>query len=221
MSGRLPEAQGTEREKTDKHPHEVIPIYIYSLLMKTTPEIEELKKLTEKKYRKSLSTTTDFEEFSITLKRERGEELSAATMKRLWGYVKDEHKPRVRTIDILARYIGHEDYKDFCNWLKKSPNFPSSFFQAEQVMSANLTPGQKVTIGWSPNRTVRLGYQGNSTYEVLSSENSKLKVGDRFMCGNFIKGYPLYLSGLERDGEKTPPYVAGRNGGLTVIQTES
>lgn len=189
--------------------------------MKTTPEIEELKKCTEGKYHKSLSTTTDFEEFTVALKRETGEELSAATMKRLWGYVNDEHKPRIRTLNILARYLGYEDYKGFCQWRKETGTIESSFFQADQLMSANLKPGQKVTIGWSPNRTVRLDYLGNSTYRVLNSENSKLKVGDQFQCGNFIKGYPLYLSGLERDGEKTPPYVAGRNGGLTVIQAES
>ena len=188
--------------------------------MKTTPEIEQLKQDTETRYRKALSTTTDFEEFTVTLKKETGDELSAATLKRLWGYVSDEHKPRTSTLDVLAHYIGYDSYKTYCKCLKTSDRFPSSFFQAEQVMSANLTPGQHIIIGWSPNRTIRLAYLGNSTYEVLNSANSKLQPGDRFLCGHFTKGYPLYLPYLIRNGEKTPQYVAGRNGGLTIIRTE-
>lgn len=39
-------------------------------MAKDTPEIEELKKLTEEEYGKALSTTTDFEEFTIALRRQ-------------------------------------------------------------------------------------------------------------------------------------------------------
>ena len=53
----------------------------------TTPEIEELKKLIEQKYGKSLNTTTDFEVFSFFLKKREGKNVSASTMKRLYGYV--------------------------------------------------------------------------------------------------------------------------------------
>ena len=35
----------------------------------TTPEIEELKQLVKQKYGKTLATTTDFEEFSLYLKK--------------------------------------------------------------------------------------------------------------------------------------------------------
>lgn len=188
--------------------------------MNKTPEIVELRKIVEEKYNNPLRTTTDFEKFTAKLEKESGEQISTATMKRLWDYVNDQHKPRESTLDILARYVGHKDYKRFCAWLKTTPCYASSFFQADQLMSSNLKPDQKITIGWSPNRIVKLLYLGESTYEVLSSENSKMQPGDRFLCGSFIKGTPLYISTLERDGQQTPPYVAGRNGGLTIIQPE-
>lgn len=38
-----------------------------------TPEIEELKLLIEQKYGKTLSTTTDFEEFSVSLGHKTGQ----------------------------------------------------------------------------------------------------------------------------------------------------
>ena len=72
-----------------------------------TPEIEELKLLIEQKYGKTLGTTTDFEEFSVHLSHDTGQNVSASTLKRLWGYVNDSHKPRMFTLDILAQYLGH------------------------------------------------------------------------------------------------------------------
>lgn len=88
---------------------------------------------------------------------------------------------------------------------------------ADQLISNELEAGSEVTIGWSPNRILKLLYHGESLYEVLTSENSKLKEGDRFVTGCFIKEQPLYLPFIERNGERTAPFVAGRNGGLTII----
>lgn len=73
-------------------------------------------------------------------------------------------------------------------------------------------------IGWSPNRLITLRYMGNSIYEVVASANSKLLSGDRFCTGCFIKGQPLLLPYIDRNGEHTMPFVAGRNGGLTVLK---
>ena len=93
----------------------------------TTPEIEELKRLIEERYGKQLCTTTDFEEFTLTLKK-RGIAVSASTMKRLYDYVGDSHKPRVATLDQLAVYIGHKSFSHFVKWLKNSTRYNSSFF---------------------------------------------------------------------------------------------
>lgn len=57
----------------------------------TTPEIEELKQLVKQKYGKTLATTTDFEEFSLYLKKKEDKNVSSSTLKRLYGYVSDEH----------------------------------------------------------------------------------------------------------------------------------
>ena len=76
----------------------------------TTPEIEELKSLVEQKYGKILATTTDFEEFSLYLEKETRGTISPSTLKRLYGYVSDNHKPRMVTLDILSQYIGHRNY---------------------------------------------------------------------------------------------------------------
>ena len=155
--------------------------------MGNTPEIEELKQLVMQKYGRGLNTTTDFEEFSLRLSRDIGESISASTLKRLWGYVGDSHKPRVVTLDMLARYLGHENYYSFVSWLKTSTKYNSSFFNANQLVSSDIRPGSTVEIGWSPNRLVYLEYLGESKFKVVCSENSKLQRGDVFMTGCFIK----------------------------------
>ena len=66
-----------------------------------TPEIEELKRLVEEHYGKRLTTTTDFEEFSVILRLRHDISVSPSTLKRLYGYVSDSHKPRMLTLDSL------------------------------------------------------------------------------------------------------------------------
>lgn len=183
----------------------------------TTPEIEELKSLVEQEYGRILGTTTDFEEFSYYLEKKTGGKVSPSTLKRLYGYVNDAHKPRTVTLDVLSQYIGHKSFLAFTQWLKTSTKYNSSFFKANQLVSNELDAGDEIVIGWSPNRVLRLRYLGESTYEITASENSKLQVGDKFVTGCFIKDQPLYLPYIERNGERTAPFVAGRNGGLTII----
>lgn len=182
-----------------------------------TPETEELKLLVEQQYGHVLSTTTDFEELSLHVARQTGKTVSPSTLKRLWDYVGDRHKPRTCTLDILSQYTGHKDYHSFMQWLKTSVKYNSSFFHAAQVTCNELTQGMTVEIGWSPNRILNLMYLGNNIFEVIRSANSKIRPGDRFTTGCFIKNYPLYLPYIERNGLRTSPFVAGRNGGLTII----
>lgn len=183
----------------------------------TTPEIEELKSIVEQKYGKVLGTTTDFEEFSICLNQQVGYHLSASTLKRLYGYVSDEHKPRITTLDILSQYVGHQNFSAFTLWLKTNNKYNSSFFDANRVASNDLAVDSHLEIGWSPNRLLTLHFLGDSRFEIEKAENSKLQVGDCFVTGCFIMGQPLYLPYIERNGEHTSPFVAGRNGGLTII----
>lgn len=182
------------------------------------PEIEELKSLVEQKYGRLLSTTTDFDEFSLHIEKCLHQSISSSTLKRIWGYVSDTHKTRKFTLDILAKYIGHKNFDSFVAWLKTSTKYNSSFFNANQVTSSELDCGQMIEIGWSPNRLVTLEYKGDSIYEVKTSENSKLQPGDRFVTGCFIMRQPLLLPYITRGDENTMPFIAGRNGGLNIIK---
>ncbi len=183
------------------------------------PEIAELLLQVEKAYAKPLNSSTDFEELSIQLKYKLGMSLSSSTLKRLWGYVNDAHSPRPQTLDVLARYLGHADFKDFCMWLKHTTAYNSSFFSAKRILVEDLNPGMEVEIGWSPNRYLRLRYKGDGLFEVREAKESKLVRGDLFQAVSFLMGQPLFLPYVERGGKRLSPFIAGRNGGLTMLNS--
>lgn len=174
-----------------------------------TPEIEELKLLIEQKYGKTLSTTTDFEEFSVSLGHKTGQSVSPSTLKRLWGYVNDSHKPRIYTLNILAQYLGHVSFDAFVSWLKTSTRYNSSFFNAKQLISSELDAGMEVEIGWSPNRLVRLRYLGDSRYEVESSQNKQADARRQLYHGMLYQGSAA-VSSLHRASRRPHGSFFGR-----------
>ena len=184
------------------------------------PELAYLLDEVEQKYGRRIATTTDFESLSVVIEHQIGEMLSSSTLKRLWGYVSLNPTPRIATLDILSRYIGHKNFKAFCESLKESKAFVSTFFTSKYQTVSELTPGVIVTIGWAPNRVVNLNYLGEFQFEVISSENSQLLPGDRFELSEIIVGYPLYISRIFRNGEYTPSYVAGRQRGISLMKVE-
>ena len=185
---------------------------------KEIPELQYLLELVEKQYGRKLSTTTDFESLSVIIEKTTGELLSSSTLKRLYGYVSLNTVPRKTTLDILSRFIGNWDYETFRISLSNYPQFSSRFFSAKTVTTSELKAGDRLRIGWPANRIVTLNYLGDDLFEVETSVNASLVKGDRFRQVSFMKGYPLYLSRILRDGDYTPAYVAGMNSGLNLIE---
>ena len=188
---------------------------------KHMPELAYLLTEVEKKYGRRIATTTDFESLSVVIEHTIGELISSSTLKRLWGYVSLNPTPRIATLDVLSRFIGHKDFNSFCEGLKESQAFTSTFFSSKCQTVAELAEGAMVTLGWAPNRLVILNYLGSFQFEVVASENSQLQAGDRFEISEIIVGYPLYISRILRDGEYTPSYVAGRQKGISLMKVEA
>ncbi len=168
-------------------------------------------------YGRVIRTTVHFEALSVTIENGTNERISASTLKRLWGYVNDRHEPRQYTLDVLSKYIGQKDFKHFCQKIEENPENTSAFFTPKTIASSQLAVGDKLEIGWTPDRYLVLLYLGDNDFRVLVSENSKLEVNDEFLAANFMLGYPLYLSSVLRNTQTLPAFVAGSQGGLTVL----
>ncbi|MDO4159332.1 MAG: hypothetical protein Q4D41_02630 [Prevotellaceae bacterium] len=188
--------------------------------MNKNKEIECLIKDVERKMGKKLVSPNDFKELidCISKKSSQNETLGITTIKRLWGYVENEHKYRFYTVSVLARFIGYKDWADYCENLRMQGNTDSDFLTDRQIKSEDLHEGDLIEIGWIPDRRCVLCYLGNDTFRVESEENSKLSAGDTFKAVLFCLDSPLYVSSLNCSRGNGLSYVAGKNHGLTLLE---
>ena len=80
-----------------------------------------LKQEVERTFGRQLTETRDFEQLSHLLLSHTRERLSPTTLKRFWGYLKNEEvQTRLHTLDVLARFVGYKGYEDFCAQAERS-----------------------------------------------------------------------------------------------------
>ena len=187
--------------------------------MPQIPQLQSLISAVEKRFRETVRTSTGFDRLAAAIEKDTGETLGASTLKRIWGYVTGVRTPRLSTLDILAKYAGYPDFKQFCANVMDQDG---SDYVSERtcITSDDLRPGNSLLIGWAPDRQVTLSYLGNDLFRVTESVNSKLRPGDVMEASCFLAGWPLYFPYILRDGTKTPPYIAGKAHGLTILRKQ-
>ncbi|MBP3420190.1 MAG: hypothetical protein J6K74_06360 [Marinifilaceae bacterium] len=142
------------------------------------PEIDLILNKVKEKYKLGDYTTNDYRQLSRTLQETGAGALSPSTLKRLFGYVSDRHKPTITTLDILAKYIGYKNYADYYECVMHKYRLSSSFLTANQIWSKFLKQGDRIEIAWAPDRKIVVEYQGDNWYVVIYASNTKLESGD-------------------------------------------
>lgn len=165
----------------------------------------------------SIKTSTDFIFLSGEIQGRLKETVSTSTLKRIWGYVDGYASVRTVTLDVLARFTGFPDWETFVTDYCETESVQSSHkVMAKSLHSNELAVGDNVEICWNPNRRCLLAYKGNNLFEVVESENAKMKVGNSFLCDRFTPNEPLYVEQITDDGNKEL-FVMGNKGGLTKV----
>lgn len=157
----------------------------------------------------------DFEFLSATIEDGLNESVSVSTLKRLWGYSKYTSKPTSNTLSVLCRLVGYLDWEDYQAHRLESDRTPSAQVLGDKItVSTDLRPGDRVRLTWAPHRVCDIEYMGDNDFEVLSSQNTGIKAGDRFTCSLIVSGEPLWLSNLRQFGKAPVAYVCGKQGGV-------
>ena len=185
------------------------------------PEVELLRQKVETSYGKPLETHNSFIALVDAIETTIKEHLSESTLERMWGYsTREADAISLRTLDVLSCYVGSTSWKGFCNDVKKASQIESEEFKGDSLVSSRLQAGDRLKLGWLPNRLITIQYLGRQRFVVLESLNSSLKPGDSFDCIQIQTGRPLYLDRFRRAGSDTETrYVAGERNGLTLVQT--
>ena len=188
------------------------------------PEIATLRNRVKEKAQLPLDTHFHFIQLVAELEKELHEHMSETTLERVWGYsTRGYDTVSRRTLDVLSRYIGAQNWEDFCEILRNECGRESDLFMTKAITSQSLAIGTRLLIGWQPDRICEICYLGDNRYEVIRTENSSIQPGDKFSCLLFEKGRELYLDLFQRANEPGAPnpdarYVVGQNHGLTTIE---
>lgn len=186
-------------------------------IMSHNSEINNLLRCVERRIGRPLKSPIDFDLLSLRISESLTEQLSPTTLKRIWGYIHTEHVPRYSTLSTLARFVGYEDWDDFCSTMNTDTEGESSFLSSKQIDPEFLAVGDRIELRWRPDRRVVVIYNGNNGFTVQESVNSKIVAGDTFRAMNFMLGHPLYINELRHGGNPPQTYVAGRIHGLSSI----
>ncbi len=176
---------------------------------------EQLLQEIETALKKRLTTPKDFEYLRECIYARLHIFVSRTTLMRIWGYLDERVTPRKATLDILAQYLGYQDWEGYCqNYLLPKEQQSSPVLSRRLNVASALSTGDSVRLTWQPDRVCDIEYLGELQFRVVSSEKTRLKAGDTFECNLMIEGEPLYLDNLRQGSHQPIAYVCGKKSGV-------
>ena len=159
-----------------------------------------------------LRVSADCEQLALDIASATNEHIGVNTLKRLLGFIADERSPRTSTLDVIARYLGYEHWDALRIYDEQTEN--SAFDDRDEYLACYLEPGQQLVISYPPNRSLTIEYLDGNRFRVLESENSKLIAGDLLTLTHIVRGYPLLVAEVIRDGQNLGAFTAGKAQGI-------
>lgn len=148
--------------------------------------------------------------------------VSETTVKRMLGLVGENspeknRTPHVSTMDILARWLGYDNYKALLREIGEQ-GYSSEFTSMECIDVRALDKGTQIQIKYDPARVIVMTYLGNSEFVINESKNSKLLKGDRITLTHLVLGQELIVKEVIRDTTALGGYRGAKDGGLTSLE---
>ena len=183
------------------------------------PQIARLRERVEFRFGKALSVHADFLALVSVIEMELRQHISESTLERVWGYsTRGYQTVSLRTLDVLSQYADGCYWDDFCKRLHASSGSESELFNEECISSSELSVGDRLQIGWLPDRLCEVRYLGDNRFVAERCENSKMQAGDTFSCSHFSLGQALAINNLCRDNMPIgKTYVVGQQNGLITL----
>lgn len=181
------------------------------------PQITALRIRVEERFGKPLMVHADFLALVAVIEMEQRQHISETTLERVWGYsTRGYDTVSLRTLDVLSMYGTGCLWAKFCEELEAECE--SELFNAERIVSADLAIGDRLRIGWLPDRICEVRYLGDNRFVAESCENSKMHEGDTFSCLQFSLGEEALLSDFCQGGSISfQTYIIGKKHGLTIL----
>ena len=181
------------------------------------PQIAALRNRVEERFGKPLSVHADFVALVAVIEMEQRQHISETTLERVWGYsTRGYDTVSLRTLDVLSKYGAGSSWVEFCASLEAECE--SAMFNVEKVTTADLAVGDRLRIGWLPNRICEVRYLGENRFVAERCENSKMRSGDTFSSLQFVLGKEAVLSDFtQAQSRDCQTYIIGKMHGLTIL----
>ena len=177
--------------------------------------IDHLRSSIEEALHHKMCTPKDFEFLRERIYARLHVMISKTTLMRMWEYVDEPVEPRKSTLDILAQFLGYQDWDSYHqNALLPEEQQSSPVLGRRLSVAEELKCGDRVRLSWQPGRVCDIEYMGELRFKVTVSQMTRLREGDTFRCSLVVEGEPLYLDDL-RQGDRPPiGYVCGKQSGV-------
>lgn len=185
------------------------------------PQVIALRERVETYFGKALIVHSDFIDLVAEIEKSQHQHISETTLERVWGYsTRGYNTISLHTLDVLTRYVGYDNWIQFCNTLQNDNEQESELFNNDSIITADLPIGALIRIGWQPNRVCIIRYLGDNRFVAEKCENSTMREGDTFLCLQFNIGKELLLSNFCSKGmpSSAQTYIVGQRHGLTILQ---
>lgn len=177
-----------------------------------------IKEKIEEKFGQSVRYAKDCEVLANDIYKHTNQNISGSTIKRLFGLIKGIQEPRLYTMDLVANYLGYSTYDELINEFNIQTDNSSAFESIGELSVTTIEIGTCIKFGYEPFRELTIQYQGNSLFQVLSSQNSKLKKHDVIRLNQMVLHYPLFITEVFRENRMLGKYIAGKISGITFIE---
>lgn len=165
-------------------------------------------------YGKPIRYPYDCDEISRAINLKTGKNISVNTMKRLLGFISEEREPRLYTLDIIAEYLGFDNW-DVCQ-SQLSGRIGSSVGSFAAIKISKLKVDHLIKFRYFPDRMVVIKYCGDYFFDVIEAENSSLLIGDKIEVKQIVRNSPMYIDDVLRNGEHLGELTVGIVEGIRI-----
>ena len=152
--------------------------------------LRHLREALEAAAGRKMSSPRDFERLSERIFEAVHQKVSPTTLMRLWGYVKDNTMPRESTLDILAQYLGHEDWNAFRQDAQTNQRQANSTTEHEAASPAASHRLPRYT--WLIGLAVLL-MTGTGLFFLWQRQKAKAEASSILRIGDRFDSYDAYL----------------------------
>lgn len=189
---------------------------------RNTPQVTSLKLSVEKRFGRAPIVHADFLALAADIWQNQRQHISETTLERVWGYsTRGYDTVSLYTLNLLSQYACNLEWKDYCNSLAASPS-ESEMSNEMVIYTKDLRDGDKIHIGWLPDRECIIRYLGDGAkFEAEWCNNSKMQPGDTFECLQFSLFRELCMTNfVAQSCPAAQPcnYVVGSVNGLTILR---